>query len=318
MTKKNKRTTATKDKKVKKAASATPTPTPTPETKETLPPLSGSQLSALIFLAIGASKVVEFSAALKEDTSDPSICLSYLHDEDTCQHPAFRSLIQAKYYSAMFLWSLVAILIMIVWNTERYFAKFMTCLCVSPLSTTILGVSLAKGALAQGKSLHLMVVSFVLLCTSVPNSKEKLPFIAGFENKSFFKSLQGICLLSLIASSLMDLVLVSSSSERQNALLEGVEFPSSSAAVLVNFWCLDKLTMALVYLFALVHFPEGVQRKFLSLVVFMKLWEAFYVLPMMDVPFQDVTSRRIAILGSAIFCGVAWIVPSTPVKQKAI
>eukprot|EP00980_Cylindrotheca_fusiformis_P015086 scaffold4157_cov136-Cylindrotheca_fusiformis.AAC.36 len=279
------------------------------------PALTGSQLSALIFLAIGASKVMELSSAYKQGIEDPVLCMSYLKDEETCKHPSFPSLILAKYHSSIDLSLLVSIVVMVVWKTETYFSKLMTCLCISPVSTTVLGIAMSQGDLTQSRAVHMMLICFVLLASSVPNSKEKLPFITNTPWET--KSLQAICLMTLIATTLMDVFRLSSGDAgRENSLLQ-TPFPfPPKAVILVNFWCIDKMTMALLYFYALVHFPEPIQRRFLCLVFFLKLWEGLYQLTTMPDPFESVGTVQSVILGTAVFSAIAWLAPSLKVKQK--
>ena len=218
MSNKNKKTAAAKAKKAEKASKASAAATDNASTKTkttTTPPaapspgfLSSSQLSALIFLAMGLSKLMEFASALTEALDEekaPKVCMSYLNDEETCNSPGFQSLIQAKYYSGINLTFLTAFMILIVWKNEKQFSKVMTCLCISPISTTVLGIYLSQEHVAQGKALHLMLICFALLATSTPNNKDKIPFLA--EQSWNVKTLQGLCLMVLLFQNLLDVYL---------------------------------------------------------------------------------------------------------------
>jgi hypothetical protein len=315
MTNKKKKTVATKKAQVVTAKSSEENAVEAPPAFEKPATLTGSQLSAIIFLAIGVSKVMELSSAYQQGSENPALCMAYLDDEETCTHPNFPSLILAKYYSSMDLTLLVIVMVMVVWNTETYLSKLMTCLCISPLSSTVLGITMSQGDVTQGRTLHILLICFVLLATSVPTSKDKIPFVTA--NPWQTRSLQAICLITLSMASLMEVYRVNTTdASSENALLQTeTPFPPK-AKILVNFWCIDKLTMALLYFYALVHFPEAIQRKFLSLVYFLKLWEGLYQISNMPDPFQNVEGVRAVVLGTAAFSLIAWLAPPIKWKEK--
>jgi len=323
MSNKNKKTAAAKAKKAEKASKASAAATDNASTKTkttTTPPaapspgfLSSSQLSALIFLAMGLSKLMEFASALTEALDEekaPKVCMSYLNDEETCNSPGFQSLIQAKYYSGINLTFLTAFMILIVWKNEKQFSKVMTCLCISPISTTVLGIYLSQEHVAQGKALHLMLICFALLATSTPNNKDKIPFLA--EQSWNVKTLQGLCLMVLLFQNLLDVY-------RANTLpsLLDVDLPSkSNVRILINFWCIDKLSISLLFFYAMVHFPEQIQRNFLSLVSILQLVQYFYQLPRMMYPFANQQEVEYLLLSTAAFSILAWTGPSIVFKKK--
>ena len=319
MSNKNKKTAAAKAKKAEKASKASAAGTENATTTTTPPAapsggfLSSSQLSALIFLAMGLSKLMEFASALTEALDEekaPKVCMSYLNDEETCNSPGFQSLIQAKYYSGINLTLLTAFMILIVWKNEIQFSKVMTCLCISPISTTVLGIYLSQEHVAQGKALHLMLMCFALLATSTPNNKDKIPFLA--EQSWNARTLQGLCLMVLVFQNLLDVY-------RANTLpsLLDVDLPAKdNVRILINFWCIDKLSIALLFFYAMVHFPEQIQRNFLSLVTILQLVQCYYQLPRMMYPFANQQEVEYLLLTTAVFSILAWKGPSIVFKKK--
>jgi len=312
MSNKNKRSTAAKAKKASKAASAANTKesTPVPPTDSRL--FTSSQLSALIFLAMGMSQLMQYASALTEaEKEGPNkVCMSYLLDEETCNDPGFSSLIQAKYYSGINLLAITAFMVLIVWKTETYFSKLMTCLCITPISTTVLGIYMAQEHISKGKTLHIMLICFALLATSTPNSRDKIPFLAEQTWKNV-KTLQGLALMGLVFTNLLDIY-------RANtlpSLMDAAMPTSTSVSLLVNFWCVDKISMALLFFYAMVHFPERIQRKFLSLAGLHQLVQFYYQLPRMTYPFANQQEVKYILLTSAIFSIVAWKGPSIAFKK---
>ncbi|CAJ1958786.1 unnamed protein product [Cylindrotheca closterium] len=317
VTKKNKKSTANKKSKAVKtekvaaaAAAAEKEPVDEPQGDMFTP----SQLAGLIMLGVGAMKLYELWNAYDEGTSEDGYwCMAYLNDEVTCSHPSFPSMILAKFYSSVNLWVLTCIMIMVVWNSETYFSKLTTCLCMSPLSTTILGITMSQGDLVSGKYISMMLICFALLCTCVPNSREKIPFLS--DKPLSLTSQPSMCLMALFAVSMFDVVRLSGGEfGRENALLETATLLPEKAKILVNFWCLDKLSMALIYLFALYHFPLGIQANFLFLVSGMKLLEGIVQMSMMSEPFQNGGLYQAITVATGIFAAVASM---SPTKTKA-
>lgn len=317
MTSKNKKSAANKkskaDKAEKVAATETEKEVPTEEPQGDM--FTSSQLAALIMLGIGFQKIWELSSAVDQGTENPSLCMSYLNDEDVCSHPSFPSMIVAKFHSSINLWFLTGIMIMVVWKTETYFSKLTTCLCMSPLSTTILGVTMSSGDLARGKYTQILMICFALLCTTAPNSREKIPFLTHKELN--FTSPQALCLMALFAVSMFDVVRLNGGElGRENALLETATLLPEKAKILVNFWCMDKLSMALIYLFALFHFTLSIQTNFLFLVTGLKLYEGLVQISLMAEPFQNAGAIQTSVIATGLFAAVASMAPAPKTKAE--
>lgn len=314
MTNKNKKSAANKKSKAEKAekGSAEPSesePAPAPQGDM----FTSSQLAGLIMLGIGAQKIYELSTAFNQGTENPVLCMTYLNNEDVCSHPSFPSMILAKFHSSINLWFLTAMLVMVVWKTETYFSKLCTCLCLSPLSTTIMGVTMSQEDITRGKYIQMMLVCFALLCTTVPNHRDKIPFLT--DKPVNFSSPQALCLIALFAASIFDAVRLSGGElGRENALLETATLLPEKAKILVNFWCMDKLSMALLYLFALYHFPLGIQTNFLLLVTGLKMYEGLVQLSLMVEPFHDASMIQTIVMATGLFAGV--VATMAPVKTK--
>lgn len=273
----------------------------------------------------GASKLYELATALGENYNDAPSCMAYLNnDETTCQHPHFKSLIQVKYYSSLSLAGLVVVYVLQLWSSEYYFMKFMNCLCISPLFTNFLALVAAslstspgeEGSLSNKKVWELCIVMTILYGTVAPKSVDHLPFFTSKMENSSVKlvSPQAVVLWCLIGSSLWEVARVfyvhfSESGGLQNALLDTpVPLPENSKA-LVYFWVVDKIAMALLYTFAVVHLPVFKQRAILSSALGIKLCEYYMQLPNMSDPWKDQHTVLFPMtMGLAILSGLAWFI----------
>jgi hypothetical protein len=259
MTNKNKRSVAHTKKQKEPADDAAASAPSTERPSRAMTPFTTAQLAAMMCVAIGTAKLMEFAAALKEGTENPTTCLSYLEDETTCKHSSFGSLVLVKYYSGLSLTAIVLSLMWNLWNTEHLLLKFMTCIFATPLATTTLAAVFSDGIVKSAQIRHLILMSGVLIATCVPSTPEHFPFLN--ERSWTARSLQSLCLISLATLSLADItgVLVGDAG-MQNALLDlGAPLPDAARSV-VFFWIVDKLSMALLFAFSVVHLPQHTQR----------------------------------------------------------
>jgi hypothetical protein len=283
-------------------------------------PFTTAQLGSLIFIMAGVSKIYELTTALDEDDHEPLKCMSYLNDEATCRHPHFKSLIQVKYYSALSLAVLVSVYVLQLWNSEYYFMKFMNCLSVSPLFGTFVALTAlaftggGEEILSKTKTWELCAVLTILYGTVAPKSVDHLPFFTSKMEEGSVKpvSLQAAGLWCLIGTSLWEVVRVlyagiSGNDGVQNSMLETPVPLPEPAKALVYFWMVDKVAMALLYAFAVVHLPIFKQRVILSAALGIKLCEYYMQLASMRDPLKDQdTVVAPMTMGLAVLSGIAW------------
>ncbi len=279
-------------------------------------PFTTAQLGSLVFLMAGISKLYELGTALEEE--DAGKCLSYLPNEaDACNDPNFKSLIQVKYHSAISLSLLFSIFVLQLWSSEYYFMKFMNCLCVSPLFTSfvaIVALSLTVDGelLSYSKTWELSIVMTILYGTVAPKSVDHLPFFTSKmeENVKHF-SMQAMALWGLIGASLYDVASVfytafSSNTTLQNALLYTSHPLPEAGKALVYFWMVDKVAMALLYTFAVVHLPVFKQRAILIAAVGIKLCEYYLQFESMRDPYKNQETLAPMTMALAVTSGIAW------------
>jgi hypothetical protein len=266
MTNKHKKAVNTTKKAIRAKASsnsenAADSVVPSMEQQPALKTFSKAQLAALLFVSIGCSKIMAFATALKEaGTDDPKTCMTYLDHQETCTHPSFGSLILTKYYSALSLTFLILSLMSRVWKTEPLFLKLMTCLCVTPLSTTALAATYSQDYMQQDQVWNLIIMPMILFATCAPTSTQHLAFLP--DRPWTARSLQSITLMGLAVASLWEIAHVVGNPDAnwENSLLLTTTPLPEPARALVNFWMVDKLSMAILFAFGVVHFPEHTQR----------------------------------------------------------
>lgn len=284
-------------------------------------PFTTAQLGALVFLMAGVSKIYELTTAYHEDGEDAPSCMAYLNDEATCQHPHFSSLIQVKYYSALSLGALFSMYVLQLWHSEYYFMKFLNCLCISPLFTSFVALFALpfttdageEDILSSKKTWELCTIMTILFGTVAPKSVDHIPFFTSkMENNVKQLTVQALALWGLIGASLWEVARVfyvsfSSNDGLQNALLGTPVLLPERAKVLVYFWMVDKVAMAFLYLFAVVHLPVFKQRAILLASVGIKICEYYMQLENMQNPWKDQESIVAPMtMALAVSSGVAW------------
>lgn len=291
-----------------------------PTLESSYKPFTTAQLGALIFFMAGVVKLYELATALEEE--DGLRCMSYLtDDETTCQHPQFKSLLQAKYYSALSLGGLVSIFVLQLWSSEYYFMKFMNCLSVSPLFTSFLAIVAlsftvnpgGEEILSKGKTWEMCIVMTILYGAVAPKSVDHLPFFTSkLEENVKHLSMQAAALWLLVGASLWEVAQVfyfafTNNVGVQDALLDiSVPLPESAKA-LVYFWFVDKVGMALLYAFAVVHLPVFKQRSILLASLGIKLCEYYMQLENMRDPLKNQETLLAPMtMGLAVTSGFAW------------
>eukprot|EP00537_Pseudo-nitzschia_pungens_P002324 CAMPEP_0172368324 /NCGR_PEP_ID=MMETSP1060-20121228/26405_1 /TAXON_ID=37318 /ORGANISM="Pseudo-nitzschia pungens, Strain cf. cingulata" /LENGTH=337 /DNA_ID=CAMNT_0013092873 /DNA_START=71 /DNA_END=1084 /DNA_ORIENTATION=- len=294
-----------------------------PTLESSYKPFTTAQLGALVFLMTGVSKIYELTVALDEDESEAPSCMAYLNNDETCKHPHFKSLIQAKYYSAISLAGLVSVYVLQLWSSEYYFMKFMNCLSINPLFTTFLALSALPftidspgedGVISKTKMWELCAMLTILYGTVAPKSVDHLPFFTGKMEEGSVKhvSLQAASLCCLAGASFWDVCSVIyngiyNTNGLQNALLDVPEAFPDTAKALVYFWMVDKIAMAILYAFAIVHLPIFKQRAILVAALGIKLCEYYMQLPRMNDPWRDQEATVYPMtMGLAVLSAVAW------------
>jgi len=305
MTNKHKRS-ATQTKKRSKPADEIAASAPSVDPESAAKPFTHkAQLAALICLAIGISKLMQFSSAVKEGSENPETCMSYMIDETTCKHPSFGSLVLLKYYSGLSLTAIVAFFVFHLWFSEGLLVKFMTCIFITPLNTTALAAALSDGMVKPARVWHLIWMSGILLATSIPSTPEHFPFLN--ERSWSARSMQSMCLISLALLSLTDISRAfSGDAGMENALFHADTPLPYAARSLVYFWIVDKLSMALLFAFAVVHLPAHKQRSLLFAVSIMKFGEYFFQLPKFTDTFVESSTVAHTTIVAAVFAGIAW------------
>ena len=265
----HKRTTNSKKVKATKSKEENASPSVDTSVPKAKPFTNLSQVAALIYLTIGYSKIMEFSVAISEGTEDPQKCMSYLNDEETCSNPGFTSLIKVKYYSGISLMAIVTTMVLQLWKSEEPFSKLMSCLCLSPLSTTaIIASTVSMNFVSREKVWQLVMNCAVLAATCFPSSTAQMPFVT--DKPWTARSAQSVCLITLALACVWDVLRVMISEHgMQNALLATSSPLPEPARALMHYWIVDKISMALLFTFAVVHLPRQSQRvslNFMSLV----------------------------------------------------
>eukprot|EP00934_Nitzschia_sp_Nitz4_P004556 Nitzschia sp. Nitz4//scaffold25_size161228//15469//16458//NITZ4_002413-RA/size161228-augustus-gene-0.122-mRNA-1//-1//CDS//3329544535//4546//frame0 len=306
MTNKNKKMAVKKDKK-EEVSDPFSGGVPEPQMQN----MTRAQLAGFTFACIGVTKLMEFSTALSEGTEDPQKCLDYLGQEnmDTCTHPAFQALIQAKFYSGLNLAAVVITTGILLWASELTFLKFINSLTFSPVATTTVA-SIISPFLESKHVWNFIVIATVMFATSAPQNDHQLAFWH-VEHPYSLKSFQAVSFMAMGAYTVWEIasLFLDPQVSIANALIQSDTPLPDAASTLVNFLIVDKISMLVLYAFSVVHLPNHTQRAVLFMLALTKLAEYFYQFPNMTHSFQSQDIVQTAAIGSAILAGAGWAAP---------
>jgi hypothetical protein len=250
---------------------------------------------------------MELNTAYKEGFENPQSCLGYLGQDnvETCTHPSFPSIILAKSYSGMSMAAYLLSGMMLLWDQEVDFLRFMSCLSLSPVATTAIATIFSQQWMEREGLWHLLLVATVLYTTIAPQNVRQFPFIT--DRQFSPKTMQSMVLMGILAVTVWEItqVVLLGPDNMANSLLVTSSRLPEAAQSLVYFWIVDKLSMALLYLFALVHLATPMQSAFLFFVALIKGWEFFIQINRMDEPFHNTTMVQATTFASAIASAVA-------------
>ena len=171
--------------------------------------LKGPQLTALILLSIGLSRVMQVRSAfaVEPDGQPVQICVQHL-GEAACTNDIILSLLKYKYGTALQLTILVVSIAIKLWNApdENDLARFNTLLCVTPLITGIQVLYVWRDTLGSGVLVKQLMMGVVLAILCAPSSLKMLPFYGPSKTGVRTKAVPALVLLSLVVWNLFQTV----------------------------------------------------------------------------------------------------------------
>ena len=170
----------------KAAATAAPSVRAPAPVSHRAPFLQGPQLTALILLSIGVSRILQVRAsyAIEKDDEPVTICVQHL-GVAACTNAIILSLLKYKYATALQLTILVASALVKLWNKNMAdLARFNTLLCMTPLLIGIGALCVNRDGIGSGVLLSQFMVGLVLIILCAPTSLQMLPFYGQNRNGS--------------------------------------------------------------------------------------------------------------------------------------
>ena len=319
---------------------------------------TNGQLTMLVFLSIGLTKISEIrkliseqdeyiasaaGASDKDNTATEAelkICKSYFQNESMCYDSnddddtvSLSSLLQMKYFTSLSMTFIVLSLCYSTWNTETMLLQVNRLLCLFPISILMVALymNLQNDQLKYGRVQQniLMCITLLTVQYALPTPPATTPSGADgtaaattpatplthftkINPYSTFRTLQGFCLLTFAVASLVEVY---------HLYLKPTYINSDSNNLIHNEpilhgWIVDQLSMAVMYLFVLMKFPNPAQRTFCMAISILKFIEYYYMLPNMKLLSEPASTgagfeERIyhTTMGTAVFGLIAWFTP---------
>jgi hypothetical protein len=272
MSKRNKKSKSQGDKLVERKLSATknvPLPSDMRDRSATTGAggLSSAQFCGLLFLALGATYLLEFRHVLKnENCQDYVIRNDDKYDEtaSTCSQLDL-TLIRAKYYSGILSESLVALCMLLCWYNEPLFLRLNALLCSSPLITTLMAMESTKSKVQMSHyiRLGLLIFALILVVTS-------FTFTASFGNSSMASRLnreglsiniQNVTLLTVMLVYTIEAIkFLGGKVESYLDFVPTEENNSTVSVVLLPFMAVDACTAIVICFFGIAYLTDTKKR----------------------------------------------------------
>lgn len=219
--------------------------------------LSFPQLTMLILLSIGASKLIEIRSAASADSK--SACETYFGAE-ACSNASISTLLHFKFHYGVTVALLFFVGGLNCWNNTVQLAELNSLTIVSPILS---GMAVLFAYVPVMAAQRQALIALVLLAILSPNS---VPFVT-HPRPSSSSSLPRMILAGLTFVSVLQTLGCAGTAggvERAQALLplDASYFPMEvSATTPIVLWIgLDTFLMALVYAYTWHSFAEGYQR----------------------------------------------------------
>jgi len=277
--------------------------------------LSPPQLTALVFLALGASWVIEYWAAATNEGAFSKACSKYYQTSEPCTEvDAF--VIRTKFHSSIISFVLVLVTTLLCWYDDKLLQSLNYCLCASPIALTIGVLAMSEGcnsnALVPDEVNRVVFVGIALIALAVVSSAVGTASLKKPQLNSLYDSSWMSFALAIIV-------------EAMSFAKGGVEGYTNAnptditdgAECAVNFIAIDKATIAALVAFGLYFFDESRKNTMMFVIALSNLAKLFFQLPEQEAGLRDPEMERKVLFGTAIFTGVLSFLPSRYQKHAS-
>ncbi|CAB9506695.1 expressed unknown protein [Seminavis robusta] len=320
------------------------------ESGPSLPPPSANgknftnpQLTCLIIVVVGASKLWEFRSALFElsdlsavdassaNSTDASIssnnstlCDYYMSTKDdgtdhtaVCRASETLTMMTLRYHSAFQLLALVVYTMLKCWYRDDLLHRLNGFLAMAPISTTLILLQASSQYVTRRPSLILTCICGVLMFLATPGASWTVREVVTFGTKLMPKpnrrtSIQSICLASMICWNLFEALQWFLTNDKNSPILAMPIQWHSAWSVFLYTLMMDKLTISWILTFVWLCFEENRQRTILLAFAILKVVECTAHMSQYDQAdfVTDLGAMRTTCVTCAVFCGIAWITPN--------
>ena len=288
-TNKKKSSGKTKEKKAVATAAATKdgvssSSAPKPVPPATIPQqLSMPQLTALIFLSMGASRILQVRSAflLTAEGKASGICVEHLGGEAPCTDATILALLQYKYGTALQCLLIAAAAVVQCWflQPEAILSQLNALFTISPIAVGLAAMKVSP-SIGTGPLWKQAAVCLVLGMLALPTSRANVPFWGSQIKMTSRKKtlpamvLGGLAVLNLLQA--VNYIGVTMESEwvvdwmlplqpesiyqLASSVSDDDEHLKTAATPILYFLAVDCLTLALIFAFGWHALPDANQR----------------------------------------------------------
>lgn len=272
--------------------------------------LTSTQLTALIFLSIGASYTFEYMKA--KDGDKFLICQKYLNkygESDSCAG-SDNTFITMKSNSASLCMMVTSFTILMCWSSTYLLNRILTCLCISPLALTIPTLISGRDLLHSRQLISMLCMCIVLLGIGTSFRDDGVG-----PHRQLDISFQNTTLLVVVMLSIWSMFRTMVGGAENLVTLDSETLTKESKFIL-NFIIIDRATITAILVCILFQFDENRKRSMMLIYSGAIFYYTYYKLPTEMDYLQHADKIEMTMLACGATLGVASLLPAMNIKRK--
>ena len=315
---------------------------------------SRGQLTSLIFLVMGLSRLFQISNGIRQEDGSPTRACTHFFNgtaaisdpEAACSEDGFTTLLRYKYFMGWQVTVLAFACMLQSWHNDQWLIRLNVGFLVTPILTGIVALLMVEDTLVFRPTVrHQAILAVVMTFVGSPPSMEWIPFLGGTKvlpqsipRPHNTKTLQSLMMVTMslyffFQGALLwgypltkSFVGLGSMEGLHDAASLGLDWINSeilavatntpASLVTMALMAIDKLTMAYIFSFAWFYLPEQQQRTMLLYTAVIHFITGTYLWPLLGDNIMRATEHRMVDFTIAAFGLLSWILPPLVWRKK--
>mmetsp|Transcript_12640 Transcript_12640/g.15932 ORF Transcript_12640/g.15932 Transcript_12640/m.15932 type:complete len:336 (-) Transcript_12640:196-1203(-) len=263
--------------------------------------ISPPRLTMIVCICVGVSYIAELNNTVNDGESSTN-CSEYFSasraasdDGSTSCTPVELFFIQAKYYTSLLSLFVVFAIAWTCWNDPPALQRVNVTLCLAPLSSTLMLLLLNPNVLTHHRKVNFLMMGVLLMTVAWSSQSVGLAPLRGFYKSSALDTFIFIYFLTMVGFVGSDL----RKGVEEYTVYDPEEL-TEGAKLLFYFLAVDRMTVALQIMNALLFFDDVRKRIMLLFIGMANLFESMYQLPYQELVMTTADKRIPFLQGTAV------------------